>query len=67
MRFLTVTFKDMLQSTRSFAGLMFMFAIPLLVTGLFFLMFGGVGDELDYLLHQIAIEQSSVVKLYLRF
>ncbi len=44
MRLLSVTFKDMLQSSRSFAGLMFMFMIPVLVTGLFFLMFGGVGD-----------------------
>jgi ABC-2 type transport system permease protein len=43
MVFLNVALKDMLQTSRSFAGLMFMFVIPILVTGLFFFMFGGVG------------------------
>lgn len=45
MKLLDITFKDMLQSARSLVGLAFMFVMPLLLTGLFFVMFGGIAGE----------------------
>ncbi len=41
MKLLAITFKDLLQSTRSAFSLVFMFGVPILVTGLFYVMFGG--------------------------
>jgi len=43
MKLLDVTLKDLLQSTRSAIILIFMFAIPILVTALFYFLFGGLG------------------------
>ena len=45
MRLLTVTLKDLLQASRSLTIYMFMFVIPLLVTMLFFIMFGNAGSS----------------------
>ena len=45
MRLLTVTLKDLLQSSRSLSIYMFMFVIPVLVTLLFFIMFGNAGGS----------------------
>jgi len=42
-----IALKDMLQSFRSLFAVMFMFVIPILMTGMFSLMFGGAGDEED--------------------
>lgn len=44
MKALDIAFKDLLQSFRSLFGLAFMLGIPILVTVLFFVMFGGSGD-----------------------
>ncbi len=40
-----IAIKDMTQSTRSMFALLFMFGIPILVTGLFYVMLGSAGDE----------------------
>lgn len=45
MKLFDIALKDMLRSYRSAIGLVFMFVVPLLVTGLFFLMFGGQADS----------------------
>ncbi len=46
MKLLAITLKDMTRSFRSVFALAFMFGVPLLVTGMFYLMFGGsVGNE----------------------
>ena len=46
MKLIAITLKDMTRSFRSVFALAFMFGVPLLVTGMFYLMFGGsVGNE----------------------
>lgn len=45
MKLFAVAFKDMRQSFRSLSAIMFMFVVPILVTGLFYFMFGGIGDD----------------------
>lgn len=45
MKLLDITLKDLLQSSRSFSIIIFMFVVPILVTLLFFVMFGGAGSE----------------------
>jgi ABC-2 type transport system permease protein len=48
MKLLAITFKDMTRSFRSVFALAFMFGVPLLVTGMFYLMFGSsAGDDSD--------------------
>lgn len=47
MKVLDVALKDMLQSSRSNFALVFMFGIPILITGLFFFMFGGLRNEVE--------------------
>lgn len=42
---LDIALKDMLRSFRSFFAIVFMFVIPLLVTGMFYFMFGNLGDD----------------------
>ena len=44
MKTLDIAWKDIRQSFRSAFALAFMFGVPLLITGLFVLMFGGFGD-----------------------
>jgi len=43
-----IAFKDMLRSFRSLFALVFMFGIPLLMTGLFYLMFGNLSSGGDF-------------------
>jgi len=45
VKVLDVALKDMRQSFRSYFALAFMFGIPVLVTAMFFFMFGGLRDE----------------------
>ncbi|HSG17876.1 MAG TPA: ABC transporter permease [Anaerolineae bacterium] len=45
MKLLDVTLKDLVQSSRSYMVYIFAFVIPILVTGLFVLMFGGIGGD----------------------
>jgi ABC-2 type transport system permease protein len=47
MKILDIALKDMTRSFRSLFALMFMFGIPLLMGGMFSLMFGGLGSGSD--------------------
>ncbi len=47
MKTIDIALKDMRQSYRSLSGIMFMFVIPILVTVLFYFMFGGANAEED--------------------
>jgi len=40
-----IALKDMTQSFRSLLAVMFMFVVPILMTGMFYLMFGGSSEE----------------------
>ncbi len=44
MKILDIAFKDMLRSFRSAFAVVFMFGIPLLTTGLFYVMFGNIAS-----------------------
>lgn len=45
MKVFDIAFKDMTQSFRSLIAIMFMFVVPILMTAMFSLMFGGSGDD----------------------
>jgi hypothetical protein len=45
MKILDIAFKDLLRSTRSSIAVVFMFGIPILVTGLFYFMFGRIANQ----------------------
>jgi ABC-type multidrug transport system permease subunit len=45
MKALDIALKDMLRFFRSFLGVVFMFIVPLLVTGMFYLMFGNIAEN----------------------
>ncbi len=47
MPMLSITAKDLRQSSRTLSAYFFMFVMPILVTLLFFVMFGGIGGESD--------------------
>ena len=44
MKLIDIAFKDMTRSFRSAMSLMFMFVIPLLISGMFALMFGNLAQ-----------------------
>lgn len=52
MKLLDVAWKDMRQSYRSLSGIMFMFVVPILVTGLFYFLFGGINEGESFTLPQ---------------
>jgi len=43
-----IALKDLKSALRSTIGLIFMFGIPLLVTGMFYLMFGSMASEGEF-------------------
>jgi ABC-type Na+ efflux pump permease subunit len=45
MKILDIALKDMRQAFRSYFALAFMFGVPILVTGMFYFMFGGAGGD----------------------
>ena len=45
MKILDIALKDMLRSFRSFFAIIFMFVVPLLVTGMFYFMFGNIAEN----------------------
>lgn len=45
MKILDIALKDMTRSFRSFFAIIFMFVVPLLVTGMFYLMFGNMAQN----------------------
>lgn len=50
MKALDIALKDMLRSFRSFFAIIFMFVVPLLVTGMFYFMFGNIAEGGDFTL-----------------
>ncbi len=48
MKALDIALKDMLRSFRSLFAVVFMFVIPLLVTGMFYFMFGNIASSGDF-------------------
>ena len=48
MKALDIALKDMLRSFRSFFAIIFMFIVPLLVTGMFYFMFGNIAENGDF-------------------
>ncbi len=48
MKSIDIAFKDMLRSFRSFFAVVFMFIVPLLVTGMFYFMFGNIASGGDF-------------------
>ena len=48
MKILDIALKDMTRSFRSFFAIMFMFIVPLLVTGMFYFMFGNIADSGEF-------------------
>jgi ABC-type transport system involved in multi-copper enzyme maturation permease subunit len=55
MKILDIAFKDMLRSFRSFIAVVFMFGIPLLMTGMFYLMFGNIASDGDFSLPRTTV------------
>lgn len=55
MKLFDVAWKDMRQSFRSLTGIMFMFVVPILVTVLFWFLFGGSGQENSFTLPQTSV------------
>ena len=45
MKAFDIAFKDMTRSFRSFFAVVFMFIVPLLVTGMFYFMFGNIASN----------------------
>lgn len=45
MKSIDIALKDLKQAFRNKTGLMFMFVVPILMTGLFYFIFGGTGGE----------------------
>ncbi len=48
MKALDIALKDMLRSLRSFFALLFMFVLPLFITGMFYFMFGNVAEDGEF-------------------
>jgi len=48
MKAFDIAFKDMTRSFRSFFAIVFMFIVPLLVTGMFYFMFGNIASGGDF-------------------
>ena len=55
MKILDIAIKDMLRSLRSAMGVVFMFAIPLGVTGMFYVMFGNIANPDGFELPRTAL------------
>jgi ABC-2 type transport system permease protein len=55
MKLFDMAWKDLRQSFRSMTAIMFMFVIPILITVLFWFMFGGGGDDNSFSLPQTSV------------
>jgi ABC-2 type transport system permease protein len=57
-KILDIAFKDMTQSFRSYFALVFMFVVPILMTGMFYVMFGGMssGDNEEFVLPTTTVQ-----------
>jgi len=63
MKALQIAIKDMKQAFRSFFAVAFMFVIPILVTAMFALMFGGTGPDEEEAAFEINVIPVQVVNL----
>jgi len=48
MKALDIALKDMLRSFRSFFAILFMFVLPLFITGMFYFMFGNIAEDGEF-------------------
>ena len=48
MKIIDIALKDMTRSFRSFFAIIFMFVLPLLITGMFYFMFGNIADDGEF-------------------
>jgi ABC-type multidrug transport system permease subunit len=48
MKAFDIALKDMLRSFRNFFAILFMFVLPLLITGMFYFMFGNIADDGEF-------------------
>ena len=48
MKSLDIALKDMKRSFRSFSAILFMFVLPLLITGMFYFMFGNIAEDGEF-------------------
>jgi ABC-2 type transport system permease protein len=55
MKIIDLAIKDLTRSFRSVFAVIFMFGVPLLVTGMFYIMFGGMKDENGFSLPQTKV------------
>ncbi len=55
MKVLDIALKDLTRSTRSAFAIIFMFGVPLLVTGMFYFMFGNIARQEGFNLPKIAV------------
>lgn len=55
MKALDIALHDMTRSMRSFYAVIFMFGVPLLVTGMFYLMFGNIADSGEFSLPETKV------------
>ncbi len=55
MKVIDIALKDLSQSFRSYFALAFMFGIPILVTGLFYFMFGGLREDESFSLSRTKV------------
>jgi len=56
MKALDIALKDLKQAFRSYFAIAFMFVIPILITGLFAFLFGGVGDDVGVEIDPIPVQ-----------
>ena len=55
LKFIAITWKDLRIASRRTVTLLFMFGLPLLMTGLFYLMFGNIAREGGFSLSRIQV------------
>ena len=55
MKAVDIAIKDLIRSLRSLGMLVFMFGIPLLVSGMFYIMFGSAGQEGGFNLSRVKV------------
>ncbi len=62
MKAFDIALKDMTRSFRSFYAVVFMFIVPLLVTGMFYFMFGSIADDGEFSLPKTKIVVANMDK-----
>jgi len=55
MKILDIALKDVVRNFRSAFGLVFMFGVPLLVTGMFYFMFGNIAQQGEFSLPRVKV------------